>query len=42
MTMEFYVDNGYKSLKFIEHWMEFIASGSTGRNRLMKMKMDIL
>ena len=28
MTMEFYVDNSYRSLKFIEHWMEFIASGT--------------
>ena len=24
----FYVDNEYKSLKFLEHWMEFISSGS--------------
>ena len=32
MTMEFYVDTGYKSLKFIEHWMEYIASGSTVGN----------
>lgn len=29
ITMEFYVDKNYKSLKFLEHWMEFIASGST-------------
>ena len=28
MDMEFYVDNSYRSLKFIEHWMEFISSGS--------------
>ena len=28
MDMEFYVDNSYKSLKFIEHWMEFISSGA--------------
>jgi len=26
--LEFYVDSNYKTLKFIEHWMEFIASGS--------------
>ena len=26
--MEFYVDNAYRSLKFLEHWTEFIASGS--------------
>lgn len=29
ITLEFYVDKNYKSLKFLEHWMEFIASGST-------------
>ena len=28
MDMEFYVDNAYRSLKFLEHWMEFISSGS--------------
>ena len=28
MSMEFYVDNSYRSLKFIEHWMEYIASGT--------------
>ena len=26
--MDFYVDTGYKSLKFLEHWMEFMNSGS--------------
>jgi len=29
ITLEFYVDKNYKTLKFLEHWMEFIASGST-------------
>lgn len=29
ITLEFYVDKNYKSLKFLEHWMEFIASGAT-------------
>jgi len=29
MDMDFYVDTDYRSLKFIEHWMEWIASGST-------------
>ena len=29
VNFEFYVDNEYKSLKFLEHWMEFI----TGANR---------
>ncbi len=28
MNLEFYVDLEYKSLKFLEHWIEFIASGS--------------
>ena len=28
VNFEFYVDNEYKSLKFLEHWMEFISSGS--------------
>lgn len=26
--LDFYVDSNYKTLKFLEHWMEFIASGS--------------
>lgn len=26
--LEFYVDSDYRTLKFIEHWMEFISSGS--------------
>ncbi len=28
IDFEFYVDNSYKTLKFLEHWMEFISSGS--------------
>jgi len=28
ISLEFYVDSNYTTLKFIEHWMEFIASGS--------------
>lgn len=28
INLEFYVDKDYKVIKFIEHWMEFIASGS--------------
>ena len=28
MTLEFYVDNSYRSLKFVEHWMEFISAGT--------------
>lgn len=26
--LDFYVDNNYYNLKFLEHWMEFISSGS--------------
>ena len=29
ISLEFYVDKNYKTLKFLEHWMEFIASGSS-------------
>ena len=28
MKLEFYVDNEYKALKFLEHWMEYITGGS--------------
>jgi len=28
MQLEFYVDSDYRMLKFLEHWMEFIAGGS--------------
>ena len=28
IDMDFYVDTGYKSLKFLEHWMEFMGSAS--------------
>lgn len=28
IDLEFYVDKQYKVLKFLEHWMEFISSGS--------------
>ena len=29
INFEFYVDNDYKSLKFLEHWMEFISGASS-------------
>ena len=29
MSMDFYVDDDYKSMKFLEHWMEFMSNGST-------------
>ena len=28
INFEFYVDNDYKSLKFLEHWMEYISGSS--------------
>jgi len=28
VNFDFYVDTDYKSLRFLEHWMEFISSGS--------------
>ena len=28
IDLEFYVDSSYKTVKFLEHWMEFISSGS--------------
>lgn len=28
ITLEFYVDSKYKTVKFLEHWVDFIASGS--------------
>ena len=28
IDLEFYVDHAYKTIKFLEHWMEFISSGS--------------
>ena len=28
ITLEFYVDNEYRSLKFLEHWMEYISGAS--------------
>jgi len=30
ITLEFYVDSDYKSLKLLEHWMDYISSGSGG------------
>lgn len=29
ISFDFYVDKNYKTLKFLEHWMEFIASGAS-------------
>ena len=27
MSLDFYIDNEYKTLKFLEHWMEYIGDG---------------
>ena len=32
IDLTFYVDREYKMVKFLEHWIEFIASGSRGAN----------
>ena len=32
IDLTFYVDKEYKIIKFLEHWIEFIASGSRGAN----------
>ena len=32
MSLQFYVDKEYKMIKFMEHWMEYITSGS-GENK---------
>ena len=34
MSLSFYLDRDYKVLKFLEHWIEYIASGSE-RNALL-------
>ena len=28
VNFEFYVDNEYKTMKFLEHWMEYITGGN--------------
>jgi hypothetical protein len=32
MSMDFYVDDDYKSMKFLEHWLEFMSNGSSFDN----------
>lgn len=29
MSLDFYVDNEYKTLKFLEHWMEYVGDGGS-------------
>ena len=38
IQLEFYVDNEYKALKFLEHWMEFIANGATSRQIISRRR----
>ena len=33
INLQFYVDNDYKSMKFIEHWMEYITGFNTDLSR---------
>ncbi len=33
IQLEFYVDNEYKSMKFLEHWMEYITGGTSDSAR---------
>ena len=33
INLQFYVDNDYKSMKFIEHWMEYITGFNTDSSR---------
>jgi len=44
ISLEFYVDKNYNSLKFLEHWMEFIASGASnpinGNNAPININVD--
>lgn len=46
ISVDFYVDRQYKLLKFIEHWMEFISSGSgltpERKGYFFRMKYPIL
>ena len=29
MSLDFYIDNEYKTLKFLEHWMEYVGDGGS-------------
>ena len=41
MDLEFYVDNSYRVLKFLEHWTEFISDGSrSGPDRMSNLDPD--
>ncbi len=40
MNLEFYVDRNYNSLKFLEHWIDFIASGSEDTRSLTGARSD--
>ena len=38
IRLEFYVDSEYQTMKFLEHWMEFIANGSTNTSNRQSNK----
>ena len=38
IRLEFYVDSEYQTMKFLEHWMEFIANGSTSTSNRQSNK----
>jgi hypothetical protein len=41
LSLEFYVDNNYKTMIFLESWMEFIASGSYNKQNLSNENSSI-
>jgi hypothetical protein len=40
ITLDFYVDRNYKSLLFLEYWMEFIASGSYSTDSSARFQLE--
>lgn len=41
LSLEFYVDKDYKMIKFFEHWIDFIASGSEKKQNSSFDKRDL-
>jgi hypothetical protein len=41
LSLEFYVDNNYKTMIFLESWMEFIASGSYNPQNIANQNASI-
>jgi hypothetical protein len=40
ITMEFYVDRRYETIKVLEHWMDFISSGGDNQDKNNKLAKD--